>query len=171
MRIAILVVALLLTVGLLPIEAASRERWGALFWAYVDEHYFNPHIPRSDKRYHVVASIAWNYPTKREAIVAARKGCIKEARKTGLKVPLKSIQCGDLKYDDPVAAGTVGGVIFGAGQCAAYATGPHKLPDALCPVFDTGVSLSESEAKSNALDKCNYHGKCQIKLSACNATR
>lgn len=166
-------IALLVVFGLLPMDAASQERWGALFWDLPDEHSYGSldHIPRSDKRCLHVAGIAWNYPTRLEAIKAAREDCRAEWRKSGIRVPLRKDSCGDLKFDNPITAGTVLGVIFGPGQCAAYATGPHKVPFAICPVSGTGIGLSKSGAERNALGECNKYGKCQIKLSACNASR
>lgn len=56
-------------------------------------------------------------------MMAARKGCRKEWKKTGLRVPLRNVDCSDLKFDDPIRTGTVLGVIFGFRQCATYAKG------------------------------------------------
>lgn len=173
MRAATSVVAFLLVFGLIPMGAASQERWGALLFELPNEHNYGflDHIPRSDKRCLHVAGIAWNYPTRREAIKAAREDCRAEWRKSGIRVPLRTDSCGDLKFDNPITTGTVVGVIFGTGQCAAYATGPNKVSFLICPVSGTGINLSKSEAELEALGECNQHGKCQIKLSVCNASR
>ena len=176
MKKAISGIAFLLVFGLLPIEASSQESWGALFWHDVDEQWSPHNIPWDDQKCNYVASIAWNYPKKREAMIAARKGCRREWRKTGLRVPLKSKYCGDLKQDDPIAGGTVGGVVFGPGQCAAYASGQRFVRGkaARCPILGEGVGMSKQEAERRALADCKKNFRsttCKIKLSACNAPR
>ena len=155
MKKEILGIVFLLIAGLLPMEAASQDRWGALFWTLADEWYsgLRSHIPMSDLQCHHVASIAWNYPTKREAMVAARKGCREEWRKTGVRHRIRNDDCGDMKYDNPITAGTVIGVIFGPGQCAAYATGQRhpRAGVARCPISGEGVGFSKPEAERRAL--------------------
>lgn len=178
MKKSVSCIALLVVFGLLPMDAASQERWGALFWTLADERYSSlfTHIPWSNLRCHHVASIAWNYPTKREAMVAARKGCREEWRKTGVRHRIRNDDCGDMKSDNPITGGTVLGVIFGPGQCAAYATGQRhlKVGVAKCPISGEGIGMSKPEAERRALADCRKNFRsttCKIKLSACNAPR
>ena len=158
-----------------PSGSAQGSAWGAIFWAIADEH-FDPdflHIPRSEKQCHYVAGMAWNHETKREAMRSARDLCRKEWRKSGTRARLRDGDCGDLNYDDPIRAGTVLGVVFGPGQCAAYAKGRHHDPGALCPLSGSGVDASESEAARKAVADCESLGvgTCRVEISACNNSR
>lgn len=153
--------------------AAGAGGWGAIFWALPSERDDRnlDHIPIRDRRCHHVAGMAWNYPTRLEAMTAARDVCRDEWRKSGTRVRMKTGDCGDLTYDDPIRAGTVLGVIFGPGECASYAKGQHHVSDAVCPVSGTGVGASESEADRNALADCEEYGDCRVTMSACNTLR
>lgn len=146
--------------------------WGAIFWAIADELSDRKldYIHLSERRCHHVAGMAWNYQTKRDAMKAARDACKRKWQESGTRVRVEDADCGDLQYDNPISAGTVLGVIFGPGQCAAYAEGRHVIGDAKCPVSGTGVGASKSEAVRNALAECEMYGSCRIKMSTCNAS-
>ena len=153
------------------IDAQAQEGgWGAIFWTIADERWGATHnIPFPDQQCHHVAGMTWNYQTKRETIKAARDACREEWPKSGTRARMTDGDCGDLQYDDPIGAGTVLGVIFGPGQCAAYATG-RQFVDATCPISGTGVGASKSEAARHAVADCEKGiGTCQVTMSSCNS--
>ena len=178
LRKTITCIAILLIIGIFPTHAISQEYWGALYWAAVDESYtelFN-HLPTSQLGCRHVASLNWNYPARRDAMNAARQGCRKEWMKTGLRVPLVEKSCGRPTDEDPIGSGTVLGAIFGAGQCAAYASGRWWSHGEIvrCPISGVGVASSKIEAENLAMSNClrNFiRATCKVKMSACNASK
>ena len=163
-----LTVAVLLLSMPVPAVWAEQERWGALLWATLSE-FANLNIPYNERRRcNVVGGIAWNFQTRAAAIRGARGECRKRWRSSGLRV-VTAGYCGNLKYDDPIAAGTVLGVYFQTGQCAAWAIGRRSRSK--CPRSGTAVGVSKEQAESKALKQCRLKGgnQCSIELSACNA--
>ena len=171
-------------IGLTAQGAAQAQAgsWGAISWDMANER-ADPrldHIHYDTRRCEHVAGMAWNYGTKREAMEAASDVCRKEWGKAGTRVRIHDTTCGDLGFENPAEAGYLV-VTFGPGQCAAYATGQHKIAvlqrdlgnwKGLCPVSATGVGASKSEAECIALADCGrWSFNCRITLSACNDLR
>lgn len=175
MRIVSAIISLMF---LFPAPAYSEKLWGAILWdlgpTYENKGTKARPVLHRVKCLHF-AGMAWDFPTLKKAIVAARKQCRNEWLKSELSHLIKDRNCGYPKQKDPIAGGTALGVYFSSGQCASYATGRmwSGLDDRehRCPVSGHGVGTTKAEADRKALKDCSLNhsrrNTCKVTMSAC----
>ena len=169
----------------IPSQAHAQELWGALTWT------LNHYSKKATDHYHAhgkfpvtrqyFAGMSWNFRTKKEAFMAARKACRDEYRKSSSAYLMDEKSCGSFLHDgnrigfggkeDLTFGNTTLGKYFRSGECAAYASGMRgelllrRIPGDRYGNIEKyyagdeanagdGYGASKEEAEKNAMDKC-----------------